>query len=334
MLRLRIAARTSLSLLLHLYAFAVLGLQLASWRNHGSFWPIALLVMFSHWWMLPALFLFPIALLARWRANALSLGLVAFCFVWIYGAFLLPAPAEPASRPDRLTVATVNAGGYRGTPEEIANVVLGTGADLIALQEIVDPFVDELRKRTLERYPYQVYRGGLGLALMAVYPIQDAELVDVDNDPGRMQLVGNVQVGGRTVRVVAAHNYPPVSVPLLYGLRYQAHPKSASMAEALGRLTLSTGEPAILLGDLNFPMRSSGYLALERLGLGDAYRSAGRGWSLGATWPEGVERLGIRLQPFIRLDYVWHSEHWTALDAYVGQPFASDHRPMIATLAW
>ena len=332
MLRLRTAARSSLSLLLHLYAFAVLGLQLVWWQTREQYWPVSLLIMFSHWWMLPALGLLPLALMVRWRANALSLGSVVLCFLWIYGAFLLPAPAPPASRPDRLTVATINSGGYRGDPEAIADAVLRSQADLVALQEIVDPYVDELRQRTQGRYPYQVYRGGR--ALLGVMPIQDAEIVDINDDPSRPQLLARIQRDGRSARIVAAHSQPPVSVPLIDGLRYQPHPKSASTVEALGQLTLATGEPALLLGDLNSPMRSSGYLALRRQGLGDAYRSAGRGWSLGATWPEGVERMGIRLQPFIRLDYVWHSEHWTAVDAYVGEPFISDHRPMIVTLAW
>ena len=332
MLWMRSASRASLSLLLHLYAFAVIGLQVIWWQSREQYWPVALLVMFSHWWMLPALALFPLALFARWRSNAFSLGVVALSFLWIYGAFLLPAPAQPASRPNRLTVATINTGGYRGNPEEIADTILRTQADLVTLQEIVDAYVDEVQERTLERYPYQVYRGGR--ALLGVAPIQDAEFVDVDNDPSRPHLFARVQMEGRSFRVVAAHTHPPVSVPLLYGRRYQPHPQSASMAEALGKLTLASGEPAILLGDLNFPMRSTGYLALRGLGLHDAYRRAGRGWSTGATWPEGIERFGIVAEPFIRLDYVWHTGHFTAIDAYVGQPFVSDHRPVIATLAW
>jgi endonuclease/exonuclease/phosphatase (EEP) superfamily protein YafD len=38
--------------------------------------------------------------------------------------------------------------------------------------------------------------------------------------------------------------------------------------------------------------------------------------------------------PIQRIDYVWHSEEWIALEAFVGQDGHSDHLPIVAKLGF
>ena len=66
----------------------------------------------------------------------------------------------------------------------------------------------------------------------------------------------------------------------------------------------------------------------------DTFAEAGYG--LGVTWPQfGAFRSIISvMRPFIRLDYIWHSEHFIGLTAEVWpESGGSDHHPVRAKLA-
>jgi endonuclease/exonuclease/phosphatase (EEP) superfamily protein YafD len=58
----------------------------------------------------------------------------------------------------------------------------------------------------------------------------------------------------------------------------------------------------------------------------------------GHTWPARQtghirSRWLYAFSPLTRIDYVFHSRHWAAVDAAVLQlPTGSDHRPIVATL--
>ena len=61
--------------LINLYVLGAIGLELA-WRLGGDEpWPLALLMLFSQWWLLPAFVLAPATFLAGWRRSALALAL-------------------------------------------------------------------------------------------------------------------------------------------------------------------------------------------------------------------------------------------------------------------
>jgi endonuclease/exonuclease/phosphatase (EEP) superfamily protein YafD len=69
------------------------------------------------------------------------------------------------------------------------------------------------------------------------------------------------------------------------------------------------------------------YLALTSR-LRDAYRDVG--WGMGFTFTRFRE-LGL---PMWRIDYVFHSPNLVATRAIVGDYGGSDHRPVIADLAF
>jgi endonuclease/exonuclease/phosphatase (EEP) superfamily protein YafD len=63
----------------------------------------------------------------------------------------------------------------------------------------------------------------------------------------------------------------------------------------------------------------------------DAYREANSDW--GGTWPISVvEELPRFVPPLLRVDYVWHSDHFQTLKAQRGPPLGSDHLPLYARL--
>jgi endonuclease/exonuclease/phosphatase family metal-dependent hydrolase len=97
--------------------------------------------------------------------------------------------------------------------------------------------------------------------------------------------------------------------------------------------------PLIVLGDFNAGDLSSAYGIVTRT-LRDAWREAG--WGAGNTFPgadsPGSSRRIVAGIPapmwLVRIDYVFHSDHWRAVSAWIG-PWDgfSDHRPVAARLA-
>ena len=104
------------------------------------------------------------------------------------------------------------------------------------------------------------------------------------------------------------------------------HETRLAQARALAR-DLAPG-PLVLAGDLNAPDSSAVVRSLLALGLRDAFASAGRGY--GYTY-------GHTLRPgfsFLRIDHILVSPDFAVRDSSVGGDDASDHRPVIADLAW
>jgi endonuclease/exonuclease/phosphatase (EEP) superfamily protein YafD len=104
------------------------------------------------------------------------------------------------------------------------------------------------------------------------------------------------------------------------------HETRLAQARALAR-DLAPG-PLVLAGDLNAPDSSAVVGSLVALGLRDAFASAGRGY--GYTY-------GHTLRPgfsFLRIDHILVSPDFAVRDSSVGGDDASDHRPVIADLAW
>ena len=82
--------------------------------------------------------------------------------------------------------------------------------------------------------------------------------------------------------------------------------------------------PVILMCDCNFTESSEAYGRLDALP-DDSFRRAGRGF--GRTLQP--DTFPFRVQ---RIDYVWHGDELTAVDAYIGQSGGTDHHPVISAL--
>ena len=90
--------------------------------------------------------------------------------------------------------------------------------------------------------------------------------------------------------------------------------------------------PYIAAGDFN--MSDASLIYDELAGhMCDSWREAGNG--AGRTWPV-AEAIGLPrvVQPFLRIDYIWHSAALRATAAEVGEAIGSDHLPLSVTLEW
>jgi vancomycin resistance protein VanJ len=267
-------------------------------------------------------------LLTGWpwpRRRWLAWLLVATVATGLVGRGLAPATAAAPAGTASLTVLTYNLGNGLAEPARLATMLRQSDADIVALQEVTAATAAALAAELADRYPHQAVSGaGIpGKAVLSRYPIVTAAPLELA--PGRPDLRAEIDLDGRPLTVIVAHPAPPRlhagSIAITDATRHQREQVTA----------LATGSgPALLLGDLNLTDRHATYQRLTVAGLTDAFASAGAG--PGFTFPA---RLGlVPALPVMRIDYIWHTGHFTTQAAWVGPDAGSDHLPVLARLTW
>ena len=232
-----------------------------------------------------------------------------------------------------LTVMTYNVGAGLASPLRLVDVLRQSGADIIGLQELAPEQGVAIAARLSEHYPHQtLHPAGIpGKGIISRFPLHESTLLDLH--PGRPDLQAIVEAPDGELTVIVAHPPPP-----RLGRHRARH--AALGKEPIARITAtaSAGHPAILLTDFNRTGWQAAYRQLRRAGLIDAFGTAGRG--LGFTLPTRVSHLAYRghplgeipLPPLLRVDYVWHTPHFRAIDSWIGHNAGSDHLPVLAEL--
>lgn len=322
-----IASLYALSLLYYLSLRAIAGDRL---------WPVALASVFLPWLMFPALILLPLALWRRRWATGALLGVSVAVFVWLYGELFLPRldlrfGAGPASgaRPVDLTFMTYNA--YRVPADALVKMLRASHADVIGLQELDRQQTAAIARALTDLYPYRVLyldersHTLSALGLLSRHPIAQYRYFYMST--GRPNIHAALDVEGRDEPLAVIVTHPPS--PGLGRGGYHIHELADD--EITGLIpAATTGAPTVLLGDFNTSDQSDLYRPLRDAALVDAFRAAG--WGFGFTWP--VRLGGVPLLPLARIDYIWHTAHFRALEAWVGPDAGSDHLPVLARLAW
>ena len=228
---------------------------------------------------------------------------------------------------DALTVMTFNLGAGLADPARLVGVLRRSGADVVGLQELAPEQAAAIDEGLAAEFPYRLLRplGIPGKGLLSRFPLRDAELLDLF--PGRPDARATVGTPGGPVTVVVAHPPPP-----RIGRRWR---ENATAAEQLARVVeaATAGGPAVVLADVNRVAWQGAYRRIAAAGLVDAFGVAGRG--RGATAPTRLVAGGVSraaLPPLLRIDYVWHTAHFRADAAWIGEDAGSDHLPVLARL--
>lgn len=224
-----------------------------------------------------------------------------------------------------LSVMTYNVGIERIPPERLVSFLRGSRADVIGLQELGANQAIAVSEELSEQYPFQALHGGGvdGIGLISRYPIVEEELHR--RETYRLpHLQTRLMIGEHDVEVGVIVAHPP---PPDFGRGMcRIDPVVADEIAWLAQLALDS-QPSIILGDFNMVDQNDNYRLLSRNGLIDSYREVG--WGFGATWPSQA------LWPFpavARVDYVWHSSQWRAVNARVEENAGSDHLPVFVEL--
>jgi vancomycin resistance protein VanJ len=205
----------------------------------------------------------------------------------------------------------------------VAEVTATFNADLVALAEYELSEADQLHERLTAVYPYHaLYPYSTDVALFSRYPILEQRLI-------RSRLLRSpllrvvVDVQGLAVTVYVIHLTSPDVIGLPWA--YDDAERDRELALVETHLAEENG-PLLVLCDCNLTDQSDAYRALSAR-LTDAFRKAGRG--MGFTFPS--QRRFVPL--LVRLDYIWHSDHFATLDARtLDDSGTSDHHPVIASL--
>lgn len=206
----------------------------------------------------------------------------------------------------------------------VAEVTANFEADLVALAEYELSQAGVLHERLAEAYPYRAMAPySTDVALFSRYPILAQRVIPSPLLRSPILRVV-VDVEGVAVTVYVVHLVSPDVIGLPWNYDDTARDRELALVDDL--LAEERG-PLLMLCDCNFTDQSDAYRVVAAR-LTDAYREAGQG--MGFTFPS--QRRLIPL--LVRLDYLWHSAHFTALEARtLDDSGTSDHRPVIARLA-
>lgn len=324
------------------YAAGVLGYALVRpllGERHG--W-IELADDLEPWTYLPAPAVGLLGVLAGSRGLVGAAGAVGAAFGIRWGArYLRRSPsAQPASTAD-LTVMSFNTLAWQREGHDLVASILSADPDLVGLQEIGPRGAAYLARTLAGRYPYTYVTpspDSHGAAVLSRFPLAEAASFRV-TDTGHWWQRFLVETPRGPVTYLNVHTRIPyvrtthrrLGLPRL-PREFHSERRTAEIRTLVELLDQIDG-PVLITGDFNMTERSADHRAVAAR-LRDAYRAVGRG--LGHTFPRlgSFPRTFPAPWPLLRLDYVWHSEHFQPLAAWVGDAGRSDHHPVIVRLRW
>lgn len=302
-------------------------LAITAWLVVGDTWWLQPVSLATFWWTLPGLVLTVGVGSLGFRRAAVWFALPALVWVWSYGTLFLPS-SFPDTAPD-LRVVSYNTYVHAPSMSSLVTLVDETRPDVLLLQEVFPEREAALGQQFGDRFPFQASvqsRGVGGVVVLSRHPILEQQGVAMTEPGTRDTLVAVLDVDGRPVQVVPVHltsPCPTCGTSTIERLDLEGRRRPQELATVLE--ALDSRIPAIIGGDFNSNDRSEPYRLLTRAGFEDPHRAAGRG--PGFTWPNDWRF------PFLRVDWVL-TRGLEAVDAWVGDGGASDHRPVIVDMTF
>jgi vancomycin resistance protein VanJ len=323
-----------------LLAWTYLALLFA-WGAAQSIWGdgrgwLFLLNVAAVYLFIPAPIVLLLGVLSR-RWSICVVALVACCW-WgmLFGKLYLPR-SIPAAEGVALNVMTYNILVHNTQLEEIVKALDASDADVVVLYELHPQQAAAINESLAEKYPYRLLdpHGSDGVGVISRYPLKLTDQSIAGFWIG-IPRVYEMDVAGQTVTIVCAHPHAS-NVRWPWRIAPVLAERDASI-EAIKQFAQSHKGPLLVPLDLNSTPLNRAYKTMTSV-LADSWQEAGYG--LGNTFPGAASPGSSRPRYFgilmpqwvIRIDYVFHSHHFTATEARIG-PWDgySDHRPVMARL--
>jgi vancomycin resistance protein VanJ len=213
-----------------------------------------------------------------------------------------------------LTVVTHNVNAANADPVGTARQLAGSGADIVALEEVAAGQEREYAKGLSGSYPHHKVVGTVGL--WSKYPMKDTRTVDIKMGwPRAMR--STVETPKGDVAVYAAH-LPSVRVQFQSG--FTAGQRDASAAALGDAIADDPADKALLLGDLNGTMNDRS-LAPVTSQMRSTQGAAGDG--PGFSWPTSF--------PMARIDQIM-VKGMKPVSSWSLKATGSDHLPVAASV--
>jgi endonuclease/exonuclease/phosphatase (EEP) superfamily protein YafD len=281
-------------------------------------YPLEAMMPFTPYVGAAAVAAFALGLALRCRAPAALAAVAALSL----GAVVLPRQfgSDTVSAAGHQTLNVLAANVHRGHayPTGIVHLVDELHPDVLTIEEYTARFGRELTAAGLEsRLPHHVLdaaKSSSGTAIYSRYPLRRLPTASYRFLMARAEAT---LPGGRRLRIVAVHPFPPVN-PTVTG----------EWEEVLSTLPSGGhGTPWLLAGDFNATFDQAPFRDLVGRGYRDAGETAGKG--LDATFPA----TGSIFPPPITIDHILADERF-GIVSYEVEPLPnSDHHAIFAELA-
>ncbi len=296
----------------------------------------------EHWlvdalsYVLPLLLLLSILHLpgAIWRRSKFLASVAVFplvVFGILYGPSYLPKSTSKEVGPS-FTVMSYNLWVGNDQYDSIVAAINELAPDVVGLQEITDRIANEIQRDLADRYPYRAIDGDQ--AVFSRFPIVEREVLLIGDERAPIPVQHIVlDVNGRQIGIVNAHPHSPqLMTSRFLGLRL-GYPsglakrfRDLEVREIMRAVEKMEG-PLVVLGDFNLTDLQIVYGEMTQMLL-DSHKEAGYGLGFTRTPVRGVGPATWRI------DFVFYTPELTALSTTNGDFAGSDHRPVVAELAF
>ncbi|MFD3947015.1 endonuclease/exonuclease/phosphatase family protein [Streptomyces sp. NPDC058579] len=224
-----------------------------------------------------------LAVLRRSATALIALLLPALVWLNVFGGLI----TDKSEAGGDLTFATHNVNADNPDPEGTARQIAGSGADVVALEELKGDMVPVYEKGLAETYKYHSVEGTVGV--WSKYPLHGAAPVDIGMGWTRA-MRATVSTPKAEVAVYVAH-LPSVRVRMDAGFTANQRDNSANL---LGEaIAAEPRERIVLLGDLNGTMNDR---ALNAVTAQMRSTQGASGDGFGFSWPASF--------PMARIDQI------------------------------
>ena len=280
--------------------------------------PLVPMVAYTPYVAVAALLVTGIAVALRnWAAGAVA-AIAATCLAVAVLPRAVGSETVDAYAHEQVKVLSANIHHGTADPGALMDLVERFRPDLLSIQELTPSFARELRaagiQQLLPETVLMVRRGVSGAGLYSRHPL--TSLPETARFGFRMPRATLRLEGGRLLRVVGVHPYPPLSA------------RVGEWRSALESMpSAGSGPPWVLVGDFNATLDHVELRDVVDRGYRDAGDVAGKG--LEPTWPASGPR-----SPPVTIDHVLADERLGIVDYEVENLPGSDHRMVAVSLAW